>query len=275
VRFQFTPAFHFIRDLFYPTLDPLSKTDSDSQAQRASEEESEFGSRIAALPDSESLLAPHLNNCRRVLDEEEEARRGIEARLSTVVGLSSIAGTIVFGALLAQVAGSLGSQGVITRWLMALGTLYAAVQVCWAILAAVRGLGRRNYIAPTASDILPSSEEGRAAFVRRQIAFCAQRLQDGRLQNKAKVDQMALAHCAMRNFIVGLAILTMLGTASAIVRRPSDTLIQTLRTNQELNELLRGPQGPKGDSGMAGPKGEPCTEPTLVPHSSSTPIVHH
>jgi hypothetical protein len=83
---------------------------------------------------------------------------------------------------------------------------------------------------------------------------------------------MAVAHRAMKNFLVALILFAAVGTVAAIrAKPPDDALIEALRKDHELNEMLRGPQGIKGDQGPAGPKGDPGTGKTS-PRSPSKPI---
>jgi hypothetical protein len=137
---------------------------------------------------------------------------------------------------------------------MAIGPLYLVLQICRAVQASLCGLERRGYLAARASDVLPSSHETHPLWLRRQINLHTRRLGDVRSSSKKKVDQMALAQRAMRNFVGGLTLLAVIGTGFAfIARNPNDGLIQTLRKNYALYEMLRGPQGPKGDPGLPGP----------------------
>ncbi len=78
--------------------------------------------RIASLAGDPDAIRPHLAECKVLLNEEEVRRQSVDGRLTTIVGLSSIAGTIVFGSLLSQ-ASTLRST-TITRWLLAIGSFY-------------------------------------------------------------------------------------------------------------------------------------------------------
>lgn len=74
-------------------------------------------------------------------------------------------------------------------------------------------------------------------------------LLDHRNENNEKVTQMAVAHRAMKNFVYGLLVVAV-GTAYfALGDQPAGDLAKRIRENQELYLLLRGPQGPSGDSG--------------------------
>lgn len=245
-----------ILDCLYPRLEPLSKEASDREAALAKEERERYVERIAALPDNYEMLVQCLDACAKLLDEAEETRRSVEARLTSTLGLASVAGTIVFGGILALAIGTVRVDLLALRLLLVVGALYLVVQVCWAVLASIRGLTRRSYISMTASDALPLPGEDHPNYFRRRITLCARRIEDYRSNSRSKVNQMALAHRAMVNFVGGLIILAVVGTCSAFTsRNAGDQVIQTLKKNHELNEMLRGPQGPVGPKGDPGPPG--------------------
>ena len=246
-----------LRDGVYPGLQPLSKEAAEKELALAREEQEKCDAQIKTLPDDENLLTQYLSACARLLDEAEDTRRSVEARLTSTIGLSSIAGTIVFGGILALATGTPHVDSLLLRLLMTFGAFYLVLQICGAILASICGLERRGYIAAQASDVLPLSHESRPVCLRRQIALYTLRLGDEQSNNRAKVDQMALAQRAMTNFIGGLTLLAVIGTGFALTaKNPSDDLIQTLRKNHALYEMLRGPQGPKGDPGPPAPTPE-------------------
>jgi hypothetical protein len=67
---------------------------------------------------------------------------------------------------------------------------------------------------------------------------------------------MAAAHRAMLQFLCGLLLFALIGTFYAMIApAPHDDLMETLKRNHELQELLRGLAGPPS---AAGPKGDPC-----------------
>ena len=242
-------------DCIYPRLRPLSKEDEDRESERANEEQEEAEARIKTLPDDDNFRTQYLSGWAKLLYEAEEARRSVEARLTSTIGLSSIAGTIVFGAIIGLASGTLHVDAFWHRLVLSIGALYLVVQICCAILASIRGLERKNYASAQASDILPSLNETQKDYTRRQIALYTRRLTDMRSNTKEKVSQMALAHRAMKNFIVGLSLIAVIGTGLALAaRNPDQGLIQALRKNYALVEMLRGPQGPRG---APGPKGDP------------------
>jgi hypothetical protein len=257
----------FLIDRIFPLSKPFTEQEARREQEFAENEQKESDVRVAALPDDAALVSAYLAQCTALLDEEDDRRRGVEGRLTSILGLSSIAGTIVFGGILAQASGTVGSQTITFRVVMALGALYLALQICSAIFAAIRGLERRGYQTATISGIVLLPAVAHLYHLRGQITDCANRLADHRAQNNRKVDEMANAHCAMKNFVGGLILLALFGTYYAIRAKPTNNVIQTLKTNHELNELLRGPQGPKGDRGPAGPAAMPAIKPpSSQPH---------
>ncbi len=245
-----------IYDLIFPVVCPLSYSQLKREVRILRDQKRDCAARVGAIPDAEEdNLVAYLGECSKLHDEENDRRQGVESRLTSISGLSSIAGTILFSGILAQAAGTMQPPTRLIGLAIAAGALYIALQVCSAILAAVRGLQRRAYDTEMAGGVLPAPTETRPAHLKNRINASVRRLGRNRIRNNEKVGQMAAAHRAMKNFLGGLIFMAVLGTVVA-ARNPSDNLTQKLRDNRELNELLRGPQGPKGDPGPPGPRGE-------------------
>lgn len=244
-------------DLVWPHAEPLPKDYLQKHEQRLASEVAE----IEGLPVDDEILSDCLTACTATLAVEETRRQGVESRLTTIMGLSSIAGTIVFGVIVALAAGTLNPASRMLRAIMALGGLYTTLQVCNAILSAVRGLERREYEAITVSDVTKHRDEAKPAYLRRRAIRCLPVHAQHELQTHAKVTQMAVAHQAIKNFIAGLCLLALLSVSFALVSPArNNDLAEQLKGDHELRELLRGPQGPpglKGETGTA-PVAAPC-----------------
>lgn len=255
-------VFWVVNDWIMPRARPLSKKESEEEQARQSNETAECTRRIAALPYDENTLIVYLGEFNKLLEAEQARRQSVEIRLTSIMGLSSIAATLVFGSILAQAAGTLRVQQVWLRWALAFGAIYLAVQLCWAIISALRGLERQAYLSDTTLDFLPiPSGEARSACLRRRIGRSLSLLIDHRSLNNGKVTQMAIAHRALQNFLWSLLVLALLGAYGAVtLSRHSDDLIERLKQNHELQELLRGPQGPQGAKGDTG-----SNQPQLIP----------
>jgi hypothetical protein len=257
---RLTGAFWLISDCIFPSPQPRSQAEIVSERERAAVAQASLDANIADLPGKAEQLGPYLASCKELLAQEDGRRQSVDTRLTAIVGLSSIAGTIVFGGMLTQPQAFRSPHGV-AGWLLACGPLYLTLQVCSAILAAVVGLGRRGYFTSTPTDVLPTRDEAPSVHLRRQLASCLHTLADTQVRNDDKVTQMAVAHRAMRNFLVGLLVLGALGTWRALTMAPSDDILDRLKRDQVVRDLLRGPQGPIGGPGPKGDPGTPCAPP--------------
>jgi hypothetical protein len=256
----FVDALWFLRDRVFPTVRPLSKAQLADQKGREQAEVTERQARIAALPDTKDTLREYLDDSIRLLDEDKDRRQSIDSRLTNIMGLSSIAGTVVFGGIIAEATGTLHSPSLAFKWGMALGASYLTLQLCSAIIASVRGLSSRPYRVETSDLVLPMNNEPSLDYYGRRINWFLGALVETRNTNNSKSTQMGVAYCAITNFLVALLLIAFLGAAFAVRQhQTTDDLVQTLQKNHELHEMLRGPQGPAGLVGPKGDPGQPCT----------------
>jgi hypothetical protein len=187
-------AWWYIVDMVFPWCNPPSKEEIKTEDERRTTYKATCDKLVKALPNDENALVGHLGECAKLLEEEDARRQSVDVRLTSIVGLCSVAGTVVFGGILAQAAGTLRVQETWMRYVMALGTLYLAAQLCSAILAAVRGLSRKSYPVATATGILPHPGEDRPTHLRRRIGACFEMLSIRQTNTNDKVTQMAVAH---------------------------------------------------------------------------------
>jgi hypothetical protein len=243
-------SLRFIRDLFFPLPDPLSPTYIE-------EREATLATSKAAVPTDKEGLEKYKTTFDSFLEGEEKRRQSVESRLTTIMGLASIAGSIVFGTILAQMLGTLRISSNALRWGIALGSLYLVMQISSAILAAVRGLSRRTYTTPTPSDFLKQDNPNETVNFRALVVKHVEALANQQDENNRKVTLMAVAHRAIVQFVCGLLMVALIGTYFA-TQPPAtpDDLTQTLKKNHELQELLRGPTGPTGPRGPTGDPGK-------------------
>jgi hypothetical protein len=140
-----------------------------------------------ALPAEEESLVRYLAACKAALDEERQRQQSVDARLTTIIGLLSIAGTVVFGTMLT----SMPRTPSALSWLMLLALGYLILQLVCAMLAGVRGLEHRAYDTMPCTELLPSGNEASTHYCRRQIQQFFAMLVQNQDQNNAKVTQMA------------------------------------------------------------------------------------
>jgi len=250
-----------IQDLIFPTDETLSEEQIREHSTRRSTEAEE----LLACPEA---LAGCVEECAKLLEAEDSRRQGVDGRLATIVGLASIAGTILFGGIWAGATGTLHSDSRAITWAMAGGGLYLALQIGRAVLAAVEGLSRRSYDALEPTDVLQRDGEDRSSFARRRARKCLTLLADHQLRNNEKITKMAVAHRALQNFMVALILLAFVGGwFSVTAPRGQDQLMENLRGDQRVLELLRGPQGPPGPKGDPGTPVAPGRHPKPAPKS--------
>jgi hypothetical protein len=243
----FLERLRFIRDLFWPLPDP-------PPSDYVKNEAAELAAKIGSIPSEEGAVEEWKTTYADFLEAEDGRRQSVEGRLTNVMGLASIAGTIVFGTILAQIAGTLHISPGFPRWIVAIGSLYLVMQICGAIFAAVGGLSRQAYVTLMPADFLVEQGADKTAHLRGLVTKQLNALSNHQLQNDAKVTWMATAHRAMQQFLCGLLAFALIGTYFVINAPPAhDDLVETLKKNRELQELIRGLRAtPAGQMGIVG-----------------------
>lgn len=87
-------------------------------------------------------LKDALSSVEKLVEAQDERRSSVETRLSTIVGLTSIAATLATGLIVAQTAGTLKLPPGLFRWGFVLLGIYLVIQLCDAIWWAIRGQSR-------------------------------------------------------------------------------------------------------------------------------------
>jgi hypothetical protein len=238
-----------------------SEAEERQAEKRRSDEVTDCERRVAQLPDDPVVLEKRLDDVAALLADEGQRRQSVDARLTMISGLFSIAGTVVFGGLLT------GALRVTPLWLYKLILAYMALQIGVTLFAGIRGLGRRSYDEPRARDVLPGDAESLVAHLRQRIIASCGRLEQHRCENNRKVTDMAIAHRAMKNFVWGFLVLAALAVASRHAEAPLDDVADRLQKDRHLRDLLRGPQG------VPGPPGNLCV-PCVTGQEEQAPPRH-
>jgi hypothetical protein len=247
------PTIWWLIDKIFPTIRPLSSAEEEEVAKRRADEFSDCSARAMAVPaDADGYdLRQLAADCHSMLDDEQKRQQSIDARLTTIIGLSSIAGTLVFGTLLTTIPRTLST---LSSFLL-VSLAYLILQLVCAMLAAVRGLERRAYAFVSSAQLLPAVGEIKDAYYRRQIGQSVEVLVQNQDQNNLKLTYLAVAHTALKNFILGVVIFAGLAGAYRLREPPSDELVTRLKADRVLRNLLRGPEGPRGATGAQGATG--------------------
>ncbi len=251
----------WLRDLFWPSVTPFSESEGKSEQEKQASVAQVDNEHIEGLQVPQDGLASVFEAAKAILRAESDRRASVETRLTTVLGMTSVASAIAFGVL----AIALNREGRLSvgAWSggVAVGLVfYVLLQVVCALLASIRGLSRTGYLPVRVGDLIPLQGEDPAVTGRRvlkkYVATAAQHAE----ANSQKVEQMAVAHRALQNFVVGVLLLTvwvavMLATGWGQRGSSEKALLLKLRSDTALIELLRGPAGPPGPRGLAGPQG--------------------
>lgn len=104
-----TDALWLVIDCVFPVPRPLSKQAIRREIQIARQQRSYCAKCLQSAPgiDEGAVLSRYLAECTNLLESEDSRRQGVEARLTSILGLFTIAGTIVFSGILAQAVGTL------------------------------------------------------------------------------------------------------------------------------------------------------------------------
>ena len=243
-------------DCVLPWSAPFAAGQEDADKAARASAAAEVVARVANSQKDDLKAA--LEELVTLVDAEDERRKGVDTRLSTIVGLTSIAATLATGLIIAQAAGTLSFSSTWSRGLFAVLALYLVVQLCDAIWWAIRGQSRATYEADAVTDVVRDPALSEEGWLRQRIGDKANQWLDHQTQNNRKVTAMAVAHRATANFVCGLIVMSIAGLIASF-QPPSDKpAIKALRENAELRSLLQGPQGvpgPKGARGLQGPEG--------------------
>jgi hypothetical protein len=205
--------FAALRDWIYPLAEPLSSDEVNLNKKR----EQECLDFVSSHSDPQSVVKAYAELERY----EAERLERVEARLNTILGLTSITASLLLGGTFVLVNGGLSDSNLWVRSLAGLALLYLNLQIVGSTIAAIRGLTRMTWHAPTIEDLLPSSIIG-SRDTNQQLAVrnCERHLHAEQNVN-FKVTQMAVAHTAIRNFAAGSALVAILGFASASIQSPA------------------------------------------------------
>ena len=251
----------WLRDLLWPSVEPWTARERESEDTKREERLREVQDKLSALSTNDSdATATAAGGARRLVDAEQERRASVESRLGIVLGMTSIATSVVFGTMLGLSGGGIENLPSLAAIPVIAVMVYAAIQLLAAVRSAIRGLERRSYEHLRPAEVMPSAQESSQEYqLRMAKAYTRTALQHQCVTND-KVSQMAVAHVALRNF-VGAVFTLVVGLGAVLLLTPSgDTVtnrvLRELRSDSELIEVLRGPRGLRGAMGPQGPSGQ-------------------
>jgi hypothetical protein len=212
----------WLRDRCWPTVGHL---DPETAKQEAETRKSVYDPDLfdQALRCSSEMIDDAVDQCKELLDLERQRGQSVQDRLNSIIGLSAIAVTVTFGTLLGLVYGK--EEVTTAPWYAKAITLvfilYILAQLVCAIFAALAGLARRQYMEPIPTDLLPNVEDTVFSIQRRRARSYLICLLDHYNNNSEKVEQLAVVHEALTNFLAGVSLLAVILITITFIRSSS------------------------------------------------------
>lgn len=207
-------------DWIFPRLEGSETELKKSEAEKAAVESKAVEEAVQRLPSNVEGLKAYLVEAEKLQEKEQSRRQSVEARLTSIVGLMSIAATVVLSGILAMATGTMPMYTFVTKCVLVLGSLYLALQLYVALSEAVKGLSRQSGLIETGLDLFPARPGQEPQFLRSRIKRKLSHLADSRISTNAKLDRMAVAQVALRNFLAGLLSLAFAAALFALDRDP-------------------------------------------------------
>lgn len=256
-----------VTDFIWPAVEPWTRDqEQEERAKRQARIDADLAALEAISTDS-AKLGLTADRCEVLLDDENRRREQIEARLTSVLGLSTVTGAIMAATLTIRFGAASGRPETWISKTFSVFVLYIVMQLACGLLSAVAGLKRRKYASLQRGDedapgsCLPGIAESEAHYMYRKLKLCIDALHDNYAANNDKVSRMAVAHRAIENALGGVLLLIAFVTGVALYGPQSGAIegeiVSRLRGEPALVDMLRGPAGARGPQGRAGKDGEP------------------
>ena len=197
-----------LRDRFWPTVEP-------QEAKLQSSED-----LIQIVSDTASNVLPVVND---LIEAEEHRKDSIESRLQGLLQFASISATLVLGIVVFIVDLEVGSAGqsekpFIRYTLVAVlgGAVYIIIQFFAAVFFSIVGLERRAYLGLSVRDVIQKEQESKEDYLERITQSKLEQWHVNGEVTNAKIDQLARAHQAVKNALVGLVLMVTILAGMAI-----------------------------------------------------------
>ena len=166
------------------------------------------------------LLDPVETTTLRRMTQSERHIEAVNVKLLSLFRLTSLLTTLTIAILVG--ASQLNEpDGNLERWLTGIAVVfivYAMLQLLCAVLATIRGLDAKPYLFQTTTGIQNQDKEPIDMYRRRQISVILHMIEQHDWTTDRKVDQIAIAHTALRNSTIPLAVLIIAASTLALSR---------------------------------------------------------
>lgn len=156
-------------------------------------------------------------------DVENHRFESIHGRLLPLLALASVIGTLLTAGIPLAITGRIKGLNDLQLILILIPLAYVAVELVRCLSAALSGLSRRAYEGLSTKALIPVDAETAKTYRHRIVADQFGCLQYNIRVNDQVLNQMALAHTALRNVLWGIAALAVAGIIVAGIERWSDS----------------------------------------------------
>lgn len=195
-----------IIDWVYPSVPTRRPKDVEVQTAKDEERISNDIKVATDLPDNINRLTDAIKDAETLITQEEQRKQSVEARLSTIIGLVSVVATLTLALLSFRINKDTASVSIKKISIIVGLTVYVTLQLFIALLAAIKGLQRTGYQNLSITDVLPTDRSNSLQIrelLKKKIKVY-HILQD---RINSKVTQMAVAHRALQNFLLGILLM--------------------------------------------------------------------
>jgi len=239
-------------DLFWPSLRSWSQKEYKHEAKKRNKLFVKGLEIIEAMGNRTTVeLEQGVLECKALFEAEQKRRESIESRLSSVTGMTSVAAAVTFGIIALQYRNEIIDMKAPLVNITRIIVLYGLTQLVCALIAEIRGLSRRSYLMPSIKNVLPLRGESVLSLAIKRMTAYLRCAYDHREQNSGKLNQLAVAHRAIVNFLgsilvvmILLSVIAFYQGAEAINRfqstiRPAPAAVQTEHQG-EFQHLRKG-----------------------------------
>jgi hypothetical protein len=190
-------------DWVWPSVGSPGRYESDheSAAHRTERDAVLLSVRSAKDPEAKKAATEAL---KWLLERAETRVESVEDRLRTLMALAAVAAAITFGTGLSKTAADAGDS--LARTVLAVAAAYSVLQLLCAFRAALRGLERMSILEPSPADLLLREGEADSNRYDRLAELWFDIMDSVREAGNHKVEQMAVAHRALRNFVLAVFV---------------------------------------------------------------------
>ena len=150
-----------------------------------------------------------------------EREQLVDRKLLSLLAFASVATSVIIAGMIGVSTLDIPATKPATKWLAAVAvclSAYVALQLINAVLNTVRGLSARPYKRLTAGSIVPAEGETKDDFQKRQLDDMLNAINQNQWVVNRKVDNMNVAHEALKNVCYAAIMLIVAAVTIAILQ---------------------------------------------------------